>query len=85
MIDNPILMLNSLYRKLAVLLHPDKNNSMVQAEEAFKCVTQAYTVLLDPVKRQQLFFNRVTPASPNEPVSSAKYISEDYNCKTNRD
>jgi preprotein translocase subunit Sec63 len=42
MIDNPILMLNSLYRKLAVLLHPDKNNSMVQAEEAFKCVTQAY-------------------------------------------
>jgi curved DNA-binding protein CbpA len=69
MIDNPILMLNSLYRKLAVLLHPDKNNSMVQAEEAFKCVTQAYTVLLDPVKRQQLFFNRVTPASPNEPIS----------------
>eukprot|EP00029_Vermamoeba_vermiformis_P008413 TRINITY_DN3935_c0_g1_i1.p1 TRINITY_DN3935_c0_g1~~TRINITY_DN3935_c0_g1_i1.p1 ORF type:complete len:500 (+),score=117.28 TRINITY_DN3935_c0_g1_i1:156-1655(+) len=57
------------YRKLAVLLHPDKNNSMQDAEEAFKCVTQAYAVLLDPVKRQQLFFNRVTPASPNEPIN----------------
>ncbi|GBG69439.1 hypothetical protein CBR_g4134 [Chara braunii] len=38
------------FRQLALLLHPDKNNS-ARAEEAFKIVNEAYAVLSDKTKR----------------------------------
>jgi len=39
------------YRKLALLMHPDKN-SAPGAEEAFKVVSQAFACLSDPAKKK---------------------------------
>lgn len=39
------------YRKLALLVHPDKNSG-VNAEKAFKKLTRAYQVLTDPNLRR---------------------------------
>jgi len=40
------------YRKLALLMHPDKN-SAPGAEEAFKVVSQAFATLSDPEKKKR--------------------------------
>lgn len=40
------------YRKLAKKYHPDTNAGNVRAEQQFKEITEAYTVLSDPEKRK---------------------------------
>lgn len=44
------------YRKLALEWHPDKNNeseeTKAHAEKKFRDVSEAYTILSDPKKRQ---------------------------------
>jgi DnaJ family protein A protein 2 len=40
------------YRKLALQYHPDRNKGNKEAEEKFKRMTQAYTVLSDDKQRQ---------------------------------
>lgn len=44
--------IKSAYRRLAMLYHPDKNKSP-EAEEMFKRIAEAYSVLSDPDKRKQ--------------------------------
>lgn len=45
------------YRKLALKFHPDHNPNDPRAEERFKEISEAYGVLIDPIKRAQ--YNRI--------------------------
>src|SRR5450759_2669296 len=44
--------IKSAYRRLAMLYHPDKNQ-LPEAEEMFKKIAEAYSVLSDPSQRKQ--------------------------------
>jgi curved DNA-binding protein CbpA len=44
--------IKSAYRRLVMLYHPDKNK-LPEAEEIFKGIAEAYSVLSDPGKRKQ--------------------------------
>jgi len=41
------------YRKLAIETHPDRNPNDSLSEERFKEITEAYGVLMDPLKRKE--------------------------------
>lgn len=45
--------IKSAYRRLALLYHPDRNSGDKEAEERFKEVNEAYTVLGDRKRRQK--------------------------------
>lgn len=45
------------YRKLAMKYHPDRNSGNKNAEEKFKQINEAYSVLSDPSKKQEYEFS----------------------------
>jgi len=45
--------IKKVYRKLALKYHPDKNPDDPAAEEKFKEISEAYSILSDPGRRQQ--------------------------------
>lgn len=58
------------YRELAIKYHPDKNPNNKEAEERFKIIVQAYSILIDPVKRIK-YDNQRT----NNPQNEAQNIT----------
>ncbi|KAL4574763.1 hypothetical protein LXL04_021600 [Taraxacum kok-saghyz] len=57
------------YRKLALLLHPDKNKS-VGADGAFKLLSEAWTLLSDKGKRSAYNLKRNMPKPPPPPPTA---------------
>ncbi|XP_055617665.1 dnaJ homolog subfamily B member 1-like [Toxorhynchites rutilus septentrionalis] len=64
--DNaPGSIIKNAYKKLALRLHPDKNKAP-GAEEAFKSVANAYTILADESNRAKYDYYRKNPNFPME-------------------
>jgi curved DNA-binding protein len=62
--------IRAAFRKSAAKYHPDKNPGDKSAEERFKEVNEAHTVLADPEKRK--FYDRYGSASGPPPFSGAR-------------
>ncbi|KAI3992031.1 hypothetical protein MKX01_014922 [Papaver californicum] len=79
--NNDLEMIKKQYRKLALLLHPDKNKS-VFAENAFKLVCDAWTVLSDPAKKSlydnelSVFFKFESVTLNNNNTQTHQYPSQ---------
>lgn len=56
------------YRRLALIHHPDKNpDNQVEAEEKFKLISEAFSVLSDDAKRRDYDYLRANPRSQARP------------------
>jgi len=66
------------YRKLALEHHPDHNKNDADSEEKFKQITEAYGVLIDPLKRKEYDRFRADHLAgrPNE-HSQFRYTQQD--------
>ncbi|CAL5075935.1 unnamed protein product [Urochloa decumbens] len=85
------MLLKKQYRKLALLLHPDKNK-FVGAEAAFKLIGEAHTILTDHVKRsshdskrnQVIATSAPLPKKRGRPSKKTDYVAKRAN-KENTD
>ncbi|MCY4353936.1 MAG: DnaJ domain-containing protein [Truepera sp.] len=73
--------IKSAFRKLAAKHHPDRNPDDTGAEERFKEINEAYTVLADPEKRA--FYDQYGTAAGHPPFASGgtrtyRVNSEDF-------
>ena len=66
------------YRKLSLKYHPDRNPNNKEAEEKFKEVSEAYSVLSDSEKRQQYDRFGTVDGDFNGMNMNAEDIFEDF-------
>lgn len=57
----PEEVIKKTYRKLALTHHPDRNPNDPKSEDRFKEITEAYGVLMDPLKRKEYDRFRASP------------------------
>lgn len=62
------------YRELAKKYHPDKNGNGKQAEEKFKKISEAYSVLSDKEKKAEYDMNRF--------ANQSRYTQQNRNSRT---
>ncbi len=70
------------YRKLAFILHPDKNGGSIKSEEEFKQLVNAYEILSDfnsRVKYDIEYLNYKTVENQSRVPNSTKFNSERNN------
>ncbi len=65
------------YRKLAVEHHPDRNPNDPKSENRFKEITEAYGVLMDPVKRKEYDQFRSGPFSGSQKGPHFNYSQQE--------
>ncbi|KAF2284805.1 hypothetical protein GH714_030695 [Hevea brasiliensis] len=71
------------YRKMAVLLHPDKNKT-VGADGAFKLVSEAWTMLSDNLKGALMIQEKQTDGNLFQYEYLRKYVNKRLSCKNCR-
>jgi DnaJ-class molecular chaperone len=65
------------YRKLALTHHPDRNPNDPKSEDRFKEITEAYGVLMDPLKRKEYDRFRASPFSGTQGGPQFRYSQQE--------
>ena len=66
------------FRKLAIKYHPDRNSGNPKCEEKFKEITEAYGVLIDPLKKSKYdLFKTNRETGPQGNRSDFRYTQDD--------
>lgn len=65
------------YRKLALEHHPDRNPNDPLSEERFKEITEAYGVLMDPLKRKEYDRFRASPFTGDQGGPQFRYSQQE--------
>ena len=73
----PEEVIKKTYRKLALTYHPDRNPNDPKSEDRFKEITEAYGVLMDPLKRKEYDRFRASPFSGAQGGPQFRYSQQE--------
>jgi len=73
----PEEVIKKTYRKLALTHHPDRNPNDPKSEDRFKEITEAYGVLMDPLKRKEYDRFRASPFNGTQGGPQFRYSQQE--------